>query len=185
MSQINKNPRDLKNLIPVDMNTIYDTTFIDDLIADLKENGMLSPIMLSSLGIPIDGYRRLLAAIQLGMQEVPTLTTELEASPENRVTLNQHREKTWLDNRNEYLINFDTFGKKQGKRSEGDIIKYDRFEAIRNRTKNRFRNPQTINDVEWILRNDNGQFPMSWWLLAKNCDVKPIRTLMIWLGISK
>lgn len=172
------NPSDLQILIPKELKDIYQCDQIEDIESDIKELGMLNPISLAKDGIPLDGYRRLNVAIKLGMDYVPVLQTELEATPENRAALNQHREKTWLDLRNEYLITFDTFGKRQGKKQELAIKKFDRYVEIRKRMKNRFKDTATIKDVEWILNNDNGDFPMSWWLLEKKCEVKSIKALM-------
>lgn len=174
----NNNPKDLKILIPKELEDIYQCDQIEDLISDIQEYGILNPVTLSKDGIPLDGYRRINAAIELEMDHVPVLQTDLEATPENRAALNQHREKTWLDSRNEYLITFETFGKRQGKKHKQAIKKFDRYEEIRKRMKNRFKDTATIMDVEWILKNDNGNFPMSWWLLEKKCDVKSIKTLM-------
>jgi len=175
MFKINKNLPDLKNQIPPDLMSIYeiDTTSIK---ADIQENGMLSPIVLAKDGTPIDGYRRLQAAIELGIQEVSVIETDLEPTKENRVTLNQHREKTWLDKRSDYLISFETFGLKQGKRDP--LVKYDRYEEIRKRSGSIYKDAKTLREVEWILKNDANNFVMSWWLLEKRCDVASIRELM-------
>ncbi len=80
---------------------------------------MLSPIVVSRNGIPIDGFRRILAAMELGGEEfaeVPVIYADLDATEESRVALNQHREKTWKDKRSDYMVSFKTFGKQQGKK---------------------------------------------------------------------
>ena len=168
-------PRVLEKIIPLEMRQFYDLSFLDDLISDLKENGMINPIMLSSLGIPIDGYRRLLAAIALEMDEVPTLTTELEATLDNRAALNNYREFNWNDWRNLFLFLFKSYGNRQGRRS---IEKFDRYTEIAKRTKNRFKDKETLKCVEFILDNDYEGFPCSQWLFEKNCDVKSIYDFM-------
>jgi hypothetical protein len=86
-----KNTQELVNIIPQELMKIYEFN-LPSMKANLKENGMLSPVVLSKLGIPIDGYTRLLAALELGSDftEVPVIQTDLEATEENRVALNQH-----------------------------------------------------------------------------------------------
>jgi hypothetical protein len=175
MVEIKKNLTDLKNLIPSELMSIYQID-ITSIKVNLEEKGILSPIVLSKDGIPIDGYRRLLAAIELKLEEVPVIQTELEASKENRITLNQYREKTWMDKRSDYLISFETFALKQGKRDP--LVKYDRYDEIRKRTGSIYKDAKTLRDVEWILNKDADNFVMSWWLLEKRCDVASIRELM-------
>jgi hypothetical protein len=175
MVKINKNLTDLKNLIPSELMSIYQID-ITSIKVDLQEKGMLSPIVLSKDGIPIDGYRRLLAAIDLKLEEVPVIQTELEASKENRVTLNQHREKTWMDKRSDYVISFETFCNQQGQKDS--LVKYDRYEQIKLRTGSRYKDAKTLRDVEWILTHDVEGFPMAYWLLEKGVEVKYVKAAM-------
>ena len=175
MVKINKNLTDLKNLIPSELMSIYQIDK-ESIKVDLRVKGMLSPIVLSKDGIPIDGYRRLLAAIDLKLEEVPVIQTDLEASRENRVTLNQHREKTWMDKRSDYLISFETFCNQKGQKDS--LVKYDRYEQIRLRTGSRYKDAKTLRDVEWILTNDVDGFPMSYWLLDKGIEVKYVKAVM-------
>ena len=175
MVKINKNLTDLKNLIPSELMSIYQID-ITSIKVDLQEKGMLSPIVLSKDGIPIDGYRRLLAAIDLKLEEVPVIQTELEASKENRVTLNQHREKTWMDKRSDYVISFETFCNQQGQKDS--LVKYDRYEQIKLRTGSRYKDAKTLREVEWILTHDVDGFPMSYWLLEKGVEVKYVKAAM-------
>jgi len=147
------------------------------LLADVKENGIFGSATLANDGSVLDGHRLIIVAGILGL-EVPYIETDLEPTVANRIALNNHRQKTWMDVRNEYLCLFETFGKKQGAKKGADIVKYDRYPEISNRIGNRYKDAQTIRDVESVLKNDNGDFPMSWWLLEKNCDVKPVKDLM-------
>ena len=145
MVKINKNLTDLKNLIPSELMSIYQIDK-ESIKVDLRVKGMLSPIVLSKDGIPIDGYRRLLAAIDLKLEEVPVIQTELEASKENRVTLNQHREKTWMDKRSDYVISFETFCNQQGQKDS--LVKYDGYEQIKLRTGSRYKDAKTLREVD-------------------------------------
>lgn len=175
MQQKYKNPQELLNLITPELISIYEID-ITSIKVDLQEKGMLSPIVLSKDGIPIDGYRRLLAAIDLKLDEVPVIQTELEASKENRVTLNQHREKTWMDKRSDYIISFETFCNQQGQKDA--LAKYDRYEQIKLRTGSRYKDAKTLREVEWILTHDVGGFPMAYWLLEKGVEVKYVKAAM-------
>ena len=80
MVKINKNLTDLKNLIPSELMSIYQIDK-ESIKVDLRVKGMLSPIVLSKDGIPIDGYRRLLAAIDLKLEEVPVIQT-IDSEPQ-------------------------------------------------------------------------------------------------------
>ena len=172
-----KNPKELKEKFQLDLVNVFDINNVDDLLADVKENGILGKVTLANNGNVLDGHRLILVAEILGI-DVPYMESDLDATVENRIALNNQRVKSWLDLRNEYLIVFDTFGKKQGQRSEDDLVKYSRSDEISKRVKNRFKDPKTINCAEWILKNDNGDFPMSWWLIEKKGDVAPIYDLM-------
>lgn len=174
--QVYKNTQELVNIIPQELMKIYEFN-LQSMKANLKEKGMLSPVVLSKLGIPIDGFTRLLAALELGSDfaEVPVIETELEATEENRVALNQHREKTWKDKRSDYIISFKTFGKQQGKKY-GDG--YNRYKEIHARVNGKFKDPETLKEVEWILTNDEMNMVMAWWLLEKGATVSSVKKIL-------
>ena len=174
--QVYKNTEELVNKIPQELMKIYEFN-LPSMKANLKEKGMLSPVVLSKLGIPIDGFTRLLAALELGSDfaEVPVIETELEATEENRVALNQHREKTWKDRRSDYIVSFKTFGKQQGKKyGEG----YNRYAEIHARVNGKFKDPETLKVVEWILTNDEVSMVMAWWLLEKGATVSSVKKIL-------
>ncbi|NDF60321.1 MAG: hypothetical protein EB100_04500, partial [Crocinitomicaceae bacterium] len=130
MSQNYKNALELKTSIPAELLSVYEIETAS-ILEDIKENGIMTPITLSKDGIPVDGYRCLFAAIESGaITEVPVRETNLETTVANRVSLNQKREKTWMDRRNELLISFQTFGKKQGEKTAAG---YDRYVSIAQR----------------------------------------------------
>jgi hypothetical protein len=174
MSKITKNALELKELISSELLSVYEIE-TTSLLDDIRENGVLTPIALSVEGVPLDGYRCIYAAIELGIQEVPVRMTDLETSVANRVTLNHRREKTWRDKRNELLVSFQIFGKKQGtKYADG----YDRYVSIGQRNSFRYKDAKTIRKVEVILTKDTGIFPLSQWLLDKNADVASIEKVL-------
>ena len=174
--QVYKNTEELVNKIPQELKKIYEFN-LPSMKANLREKGMLSPVVLSKLGIPIDGFTRLLAALELGSDfaEVPVIEKELEATEENRVALNQHREKTWKDKRSDYIISFKTFGKQQGKKY-GDG--YNRYTEIHARVNGKFKDPETLKVVEWILTNDEVSMVMAWWLLEKGATVSSVKKIL-------
>lgn len=167
-----KNPVELEKLIPKDLAALYELGNLKDMEAELKANGWLVAGTLSKDGIPIDCYRRLKVAVELGIQKVPVIISELDATVENRVALNHAREKTWKDKRTDLVVSFETFGFKQGQKAT-TLVAYNRYDEIRKRTGSRFKDDKTIRDVEWILKNDVEGFPMAYWLLEKNVAVGP------------
>ena len=178
MKQSYVNPADLEKLITPELRTVYEID-ITSIKADLKEKGtMLSPIVVSRNGIPIDGFRRILAAMELGGEEfetVPVIYADLDATEESRVALNQHREKTWKDKRSDYMVSFKTFGKQQGKKyGEG----YNRYAEIYARVNGKYKDPESLKDVEWILDNDEPCMVMAWWLLHKNDSVSALKKIL-------
>lgn len=174
MSKIKKNALELKELIPSELLAIY-TIETTSLLDDIRENGVLTPIVLSKDGIPLDGYRCIFAAIELGIEEVPVRMTDLETTAANRVTLNLKRDKTWKDKRNELIISFQTYGKKQGTKHPAG---YDRYEAIAKRVHFRYKDTKTLRTVEEILNKDNDPFPLSQWMLERNSDIASLRSIV-------
>ena len=147
-----KNPVELEKLIPADLAALYELGDLKDMEAELEANGWLVPGTLSKDGIPLDCYRRIKVAIKLGWIEVPVYISDLEATAENRVALNQGREKTWKDKRTDLVVSFETFGLKQGQRDS--VVKYNRYDEIRKRNGCHIKDDKTIREVEWILKND-------------------------------
>ena len=174
MSQIYKNALELKASIPSELLSVYEIETVS-ILEDIKENGVMTPITLSKDGIPLDGYRCLFTAIELGVEEVPVRMSDLELTEANRVALNLKRDKTWMDRRNELVISFKTFGKKQGEKSAAG---YDRYGSIARRHHYRHKDPKTLRLVEEILTKDSGEFPLSRWLLERNSDVASVKAIL-------
>ena len=172
-----KNPVELEKLIPTDLAALYELGNLKDMEAELKANGWLVAGTLSKDGIPIDCYRRLKVAVELGIQKVPVIISELDATVENRVALNHAREKTWRDKRTDLVVSFETFGLKQGQK-DTTLVAYNRYDEIRKRTGCRFKDDKILRDVEWILKNDVEGFPMAYWLLEKNVAVGILKRIM-------
>lgn len=129
MSKNTRNALELKKLIPSELLSVYEigTT---SLLDDIRENDVLTPITLSKDGIPLDGYRCLFAAIEIGIEEVPVRITDLETSAANRVVLNLKRDKTWNDKRNELVISFQTFGKNKVQRMLSDMTDMQPLQSV-------------------------------------------------------
>ena len=174
MSQMYKNALELKATIPSELLSVYEIDTVS-ILEDIKENGVITPITLSIDGIPLDGYRCLFTAVELGVEEVPVRMSDLESTEANRVALNLKRDKTWMDRRNELVISFKTFGKKQGEKSAAG---YDRYGAIARRHHYRHKDPKTLRLVEEILTKDSGEFPLSRWLLERNSDVASVKAIL-------
>jgi hypothetical protein len=176
MDQIYMKSEELKKLFQPDLESIYEID-IKALQADILVNGVLSPVTLSKDSKLIDGYRRVLAAEKAGCRKIPYIISDLEATVENRVILNQYREKTWMDKRYELLDSFKTFGNKQGKKLPNG---YNRYEEISKRTKFRLTDIKSLRRVENILQSDEDGYPFSYWLIEKKSDLDSIEKIMDW-----
>ncbi|MFN9709967.1 MAG: hypothetical protein ACK55K_00990 [Bacteroidota bacterium] len=175
MSQKYKNALELKASIPAELLSVYEIETAS-ILEDIKENGIMTPITLSKDNVALDGYRCLFGAIELGtLLDVPVRETDLETTVANRVSLNQKREKTWMDRRNELLISFQTFGKKQGEKTTAG---YDRYVSIAQRLQYRHKDAKTLRQVEDILKTDATPFPLSQWLLERNADVTSVKGIL-------
>lgn len=184
MLKLTKSAEELKALIPQSLGSIYNYSEIEDLKVDIIENGLLSPIPLSIDGIPLDGYRRIAAALEIpGFENLEVMMTNLETSKANRIAFNNQREKSWEDKRNEYMVAFETFGKKQGQRDP--LIEYNRYDEINKRTKSKFKDRKTLTDLEWILERDIEPFPMSKWIFDKGSPISSIKQLMTLTDLEK
>jgi hypothetical protein len=185
MKQIDVNPADLEKLITPELRAVYEID-ITSIKADLMEREvMLSPIIVSRDGIPIDGFRRILAAKEIGgehFKKVPVMYSDLDASEQSRVALNQHREKTWKDKRCDYLVSFKTFGNQQGMKSEKG---YNRYQEIQARVNGKFKDPETLKVVEWILNNDDPSMSMAWWMLHMGASVAALKKLLTYRNEGK
>jgi hypothetical protein len=171
-----KNPVELEKLIPADLAALYELGDLKDMEAELEANGWLVPGTLSKDGIPLDCYRRIKVAIKLGWIEVPVYISDLEATAENRVALNQGREKTWKDKRTDLVVSFETFGLKQGQRDS--VVKYNRYDEIRKRNGCHIKDDKTIREVEWILKNDLNSMVMAWWMIEKAATVSSVKRIL-------
>jgi hypothetical protein len=174
MEQKYMKSEELKKQFQDDLESIYEIE-IESLVADVKINKVLNPVLLSSDGKLLDGYRRVMAAIKCGVKEIPYLQTNLDATAENRVTLNQHRKKTWMDDRSDLMISFETFGSKQGQKTKSG---YDRYEEIVKRTRCKYKDPKSLRQVEAILNKDVKGYPFAYWMLARKSDLKSIERIM-------
>ena len=169
---------ELKNVFQADLESIYEIE-IESLVADVKVNQVMNPVLLSSDGKLLDGYRRVMAAIECGIADIPYMQTNMNATAENRVTLNQHRKKTWRDDRSDLVISFETFGNKQGQKMPSG---YNRYKEIAKRTRCKYKDAKSLKQVEGILKNDVEGYPFAYWMLAMNSDLKSIERIMDVMG---
>jgi hypothetical protein len=178
MEQMYMKSEDLKKLFQADLESIYEIE-IESLVADVKVNQVMNPVLLSSDGKLLDGYRRVMAAIECGIADIPYMQTNMNATAENRVTLNQHRKKTWRDDRSDLVISFETFGSKQGQKMPSG---YNRYKEIAKRTRCKYKDAKSLKQVESILKNDVEGYPFAYWMLAMNSDLKSIERIMDVMG---
>ncbi len=174
MKQNYMNSEELKKLFQPELESIYEIE-VESLESDVRINKVLNPVLLSVDGKLLDGYRRVLAALKCGVGKIPYLQTNLEPTADNRVTLNQHRYKTWKDERSDLLISFETFACKQGQKMQNG---YDRYKEIAMRTRFRYKDAKSLKQVEEILKNDKEGYPFAYWLLAKQADLSSLKSII-------
>jgi len=95
-----------------DVSTLYES---------IKKMGLIHPVITNSKREVISGNRRVRALKMLGIKEI---TVEVVDLPEDKVlefgiTVNQSREKTIHDERNEVMSLFELYSEGQGKKNDG------------------------------------------------------------------
>ena len=85
---------------------IYASSNIDDLLASIKEQGLLAPLVINQNNFCLSGHRRLEAILRLGWDEVEVtrVTTTDDEAKLLLVHANKQRVKTYADVLNEYEI---------------------------------------------------------------------------------
>ena len=85
---------------------IYESSSIDDLVASIKEQGLLAPLVINQNNFCLSGHRRLEAILRLGWDEVEVtrVTTTDDEAKLLLVHANKQRVKTYADVLNEYEI---------------------------------------------------------------------------------
>ena len=73
---------------------IYDDTDITELADSIKQNGLLSPLVITKNGTIISGHRRYDALKSLGMKEVEVIIAKPNNDVIELIEHNRHRTKT-------------------------------------------------------------------------------------------
>lgn len=83
---------------PLNQEVYGDLTLEPDFIESIRQHGILEPILIKSDGTIISGHRRYAAAIDIGLNEIPTREVAFESELEERETVihhNKQRTKTF------------------------------------------------------------------------------------------
>ena len=77
---------------------IYGEPNVDDLLESMPVDGILEPLAVKPDGTVISGHRRLMAALRLGLETVPTIEVSYDDELDERraiIAFNRQRRKTF------------------------------------------------------------------------------------------
>jgi DNA modification methylase len=136
-----------------ELESLYSTQLLSDLVLDIFENGQRVPICINTKFEIIDGYRRVDAITEIGWETVEALIVDCQAIIDERVRQNQYRIKTTQDKIEELKTIFTRYPKKQGQKTVNGKT-YDRNELIADATQHRYASPNTVAKLEFIVEHD-------------------------------
>ena len=145
----------------------------DQLKNSLRSEEQITPVVVTTDFVLLDGYRRLNLLRELSCDQIKVQIIDQEPSIELRVTLNTYRQKTDTDLTNEVLQVFRSVDKRQGKGNDG--IPYNRYSIIQKKLDYRWKSNTAIRQLDKIIENDfennlllNGIVTKGWSL--KDCE---------------
>ena len=148
----------------------YSEQPIAELVESIQNDGLKIPIIISSENEIIDGYRRVAALKELGIEDVEVLVDEVRPALDERVLRNMYRKKTSMDEVNEMKTIFQRYPKRQGKRNNGHP--YSRVEQISKALNQRWKDDSVLNKLEFVLNNDLENNLLSKSIIEKKADVE-------------
>ena len=162
----------MSSLVDVpELKSYYSEQPIADLVESIKNDGLKVPIIISSDNEIIDGYNRVAALKELGIEDVDVLVDEVRPGLDERVLRNMYRKKTSSDEVKEMRTIFKRYHKRQGKRNNGQP--YSRAEQISNALNKRWKDEVVLNKLEFVLNNDLENDILSKSIIEKTSDVEP------------
>ena len=141
-----------------------------ELVESIKNDGMKIPIIISSENQIIDGYRRVSALKELGIEDVEVLIDEVKPELDERVLRNMYRKKTPMDEVKEMKTIFQRYPKRQGKKNNGQP--YSRAEKISSSLNKRWKDEVVLNKLEFVLNNDLENDFLSKSIVERKADVE-------------
>ena len=124
----------------------------EEMLTSIKNEGQKVPIIINSDNYIIDGYRRVEALKQLGIEDVTVNVVDDTCTLKSRILFNTYRKKTITDEITEIKAIFSNNPKRQGVRSLSGS--YSRHEVISKELNNRWKGDKTLKKVEYIIEND-------------------------------
>ena len=118
----------------------------------LKSEGQLTPLVVTTDYVLLDGYRRLNLLSELGSENVKVQVVELNPTIDLRVTLNTYRVKTEIDLTNEVFMVLNSVPKRQGKGNDGKP--YNRYSIVQEKLDYRWKSNTAIRQLDKIVEND-------------------------------
>jgi len=153
-----------------ELKNYYSEYSISDLIETIQTDGLKVPIIISPKNEIIDGYRRVRALKDLGIEDVAVFIDDVKPDVFEHMIRNMHRKKSASDEVKDLRTVFKRYTKRQGKRNDG--TPYSRHEQISNATNNQWKDVETINKLEYVLKNDLENDFLSKAIVEKKADVQ-------------
>ena len=100
----------------------------------------------------IHRHRRIAAMAALGFTEVGVVVEDVEANLFEYTARNIHRDKSVEDQIKDIQVVIEKFPKKQGKRNNG--TPYVRHEEIIKALNNKYKDEESIRNLEYVMKND-------------------------------
>lgn len=123
-----------------------------DLEESISREGLKELMTVNEQNILVHGHRRNRCLKALGIKEAEVYVEKIEANLFEYTTRNIHREKTVENQIKDIEIVIDKFPKKQGKRNNG--VPYVRHKEIIKALNNKYKDEETIRNLEFVMKND-------------------------------
>jgi DNA modification methylase len=130
----------------------YTPQSLDDLLNSILNEGLKERPVINCNHEIIHGHRRIAAMVALGFAEVEVVVEDVEANLFEYTARNIHRDKSVEDQIKDIQIVMNKFPKKQGKRNDG--TPYVRHEEIIKALNNRYKDEESIRNLEYVMKND-------------------------------
>ena len=130
----------------------YAPQSLDDLMNSIFNEGLKERPVINCNNQIIHGHRRIMAMSALGYKDVDVVLEDVEANLFEYTARNIHREKSVEDQIKDIQVVIDKFPKKQGKRNDG--TPYVRHEEIIKALNNKYKDEESIRNLEYVMKND-------------------------------
>lgn len=148
----------------------YSENSISEIQNSINENGLKSPIVISTDLTIVDGYRRFKACKKLNYKKIKAVIIKDKIDIYDRITRNLSRNKTSIDRVSELKQVFLKYPKKQGIKNSQEKP-YIRDEVISKALNDRWKGNTIIKKLEDICTNDIENYTLTSGIIEKNWKV--------------